>query len=332
MLGQVRAWLRLFRAHTVILEAPLAVLGAGLALGSIYEPVILLWAVFGITYHLVGYGMNSYVDWEKGFDKDDPEKQHHPLNTGEIRPERAKQAIFGMFGGLILLGLYLGNFSVLAFASMIVMVVSGMAYNYLGKYTVLKFIPISVVHTMVFVYPFLVYAKSVTNAFLLIACAYFVHHVFQIAISGDVKDIAQDEASLIKSLGSRVTRGLAHEMMFYPTLKVLYLAYLLTIVQVALVLAATILLGNTLLYVSPLVIASLWMLYEVDRVISAGPYHRESRVSHMSRKELAGYATIHSSMIPVIGLDGIFVIFVLMLSYLVTSSKFMWGNWIKPDV
>jgi len=94
LLQEFRAWLRLGRMHTLILEAPLATLGAAIGLGGLWDWKVLLWFIFGSMYHAVGYSMNSYVDWKKGYDKNDERKQHHPLNTQDISPDTAKKVIY----------------------------------------------------------------------------------------------------------------------------------------------------------------------------------------------------------------------------------------------
>lgn len=335
----LRAWLRLFRAHTAILEAPMAVIGSAIALGSLWEPVIVLWLLFGILYHFVGYGMNSYVDWEKGFDKDDPRKQHHPLNTGEITPEAAKKAIMIGLATLVVYGLALGRFSPIAIASVAIMVVSGVSYNYFGKYTDLKFLPISIVHTMVFFYPYILYrgvsnfpSSNVDYLFIFMTAAYFIHHVFQIMISGDVKDIDQDEASLIQEMGARLNGGVIHEIAFIPGSKVLYTSYILVVAEIAMATTALFMVSDLSLTLGILGLLGMWMAYEAHKVIESGPFNRESRVSHMSRKELAGYLTVHAAAIPVLGYEAFIVLVVFIFAYLFTTSKFMWGNLIKPEV
>jgi len=329
---RVRKWLILFRAHTAILEAPLAVLGAWLALGSVNEPVLLGWLGFGMLYHYVGYGMNSYADWKKGFDKDDPEKQHHPLNKGTIEPDLAKKAVYASLAALILSGIALGGLNITTLASLLVMVFFGVSYNYFGKVMILKFVPISIVHTMVFVFPYLVYSEQLSAGFVLAASAYFIHHAFQIIISGDVKDIGQDEASLIKELGATVGYGIVYDNEFNAGMRVMLLAFSLVMAQVILATSAAFFFGGGIVTYGLIVILSIWMFYESDKIITNGPVDREGRLEHISKKEIAGYLMVHSSLTPVIGIRGYAVVVVFMLGYLLPISKYMWGNWVKPEV
>lgn len=338
-LNGLRAWLRFFRAHTAILESPLAIIGAAISLGTLWKPIIFFWCIFGVIYHFVGYGMNSYVDWKKGFDKDDPQKQHHPLNTGEISPDDAKNAIIITLVTLILYGLIIARFSLVAIVSALIMLVSGVAYNYLGKYTRFKFIPISIVHTMVFIFPFLQYQDGVQISsgtigllFVLMALAYFIHHIFQIAISGDIKDIKQDEATLLKDLGLELRISIDNILILDSGLVVLFSSYVLLLAQAGIAGSALLLFEGYHSAIFLLLILSGWMVYEGDKTVASGTYDRGDRVTHMSRRELAGYMLIHSAAIPLIGYFAYILITVYMLGYLFVMNKFLWGTWVKPEV
>jgi 4-hydroxybenzoate polyprenyltransferase and related prenyltransferases len=328
----IRKWLILFRAHTGILEAPMAVLGAALALKSFNDPILLVWLGFGLLYHYTGYGMNSYADWKNGFDKEDPRKQHHPLNKGTIHPDTAKTVVFGSLILLIIYGIWLGGLNVVSVGCLGLMVISGVTYNYFGKRTQLKFLPIAVVHTMVFVFPYLSYSLEITPSFVLITVAYFIHHVFQIAISGDVKDIDQDEASLIQKMGASVGHGVVYDDRMEPGAYVLYLGFALTIIQIMLSQASGLLLGEFGMSEVLIILLGAWTVYESDKVISNGPFNREKRVEHMSRREISGYLMIHSVFIPVIGIEGFGLVVLFMVFYLLIFSKYMWGTFITPRV
>ena len=334
VVNQTKAWLRLFRAHTVILEAPMAFLGAVIGLGTVIDPRVGMWLLFGIGYHLVGYGMNSYVDWKKGFDKDDDQKQHHPLNTGDIQPDQAKKVIHGSTAALFIYLFALTYTNLTAVGLSGLMVASGLAYNYLGKYTELKAIPISIAHTLVFFIPYYLYASELSTWVLAMTAAYFIHHIYQIAISGDIKDIQQDEASLLKSLGVHVKphKHMPDVGVFITSSKALVLAYFLAILQLLLSTGAIALNG---LNPSSLVIgaglASL-MLYYTDKMLQQGAFVRSKRLKYISSKELFGYTLIHSASIAVIGVQGFVLMLAFMLVYLGIVSKFIWGNWLVPEV
>lgn len=330
---RLKVWLRFFRAHTVILEAPMAVIGAALAIGTIYDYRVGLWLIFGVLYHLVGYGMNSYVDWKDGFDKDDPKKQHHPLNTGDISHNTAKNVIYAMTFLLLFYILLLTLGDPIAIGLAILMVASGISYNYFGKYTSLKAIPISISHTMVFFIPYYLYSDQIDVFAVLITGAYFIHHIYQISISGDIKDIDQDEASLIQKLGAELYEKEYPDIDYFSaTESVIILSYTLTVAQIAIVSGAVYYIGASsaaLVFIS--VTAGL-LIYETDSMLTSGSFDRTQRLKHISRREFFGYSMIHAVSIIVISWSSFIIIITSMIVYLGLVSKFIWGNWLVPEV
>lgn len=333
-----KSWLRLLRAHTVILEAPMAFLGAAIGLGTVYDPRVGLWLLFGVLYHLVGYGMNSYVDWDKGFDKEDQRKQHHPLNTGDIHPDTAKKVIYAMTVALVIYMLVLVDLHPPSVGLSVLMIASGLAYNYLGKYITLKAVPISIAHTLVFFIPYYTYARTVTPFIAVVTAAYFVHHIYQIAISGDIKDIDQDEASLLKSMGATVKRydcirSDSDEVnIFKASNLAMAFAYLLTITQF--VLSAIPISETSTGLISVIIVAVFGglTLINTDLMIRPGPFLRQKRLRYISQREFTGYSMVHSISIVVIGLEVFAAMMVCMVVYLGLVSKFIWGNWLVPEV
>lgn len=330
---QTKAWLRFFRAHTVVLEAPMALLGAAIGIGSVLDPRVGLWLLFGVAYHNIGYGMNSYVDWKKGFDKDDERKQHHPLNTDEIKPNTAKKVTFILMALLVTFLAVMTISDIVALGLSVLMVVSGVAYNYFGKYTSLKAVPISIAHTLVFFIPYYLYTDSITVFGILITSAYFVHHFYQIAVSGDIKDIDQDEASLIQKLGAKLVDG---EIMgvnyFITTNKILIFGYGTAVVEMFLAHGAVFYMNPSPYVIGITAIMGTLTIYDTDNMLQSGAFEREKRLEYISRREFFGYTMIHSASILVIGWEAFAVLIISMLVYLATVSKFIWGNWLVPDV
>jgi len=330
---RLKNWLRLLRAHTVVLEAPMAFLGAAIGLGTVYDPRVGAWLLFGALYHGVGYGMNSYVDWEKGFDKEDDAKQHHPLNTGEIKPETAKKVIYGLTGILTVYLLVLVNFHLPSVGLAVLMIASGLVYNYFGKYISLKAIPISIAHTLVFFIPYYTYAQEVSIYIVLVTAAYFVHHIYQIAVAGDIKDIYQDEASLIQSLGATITEYKSRGVyMFDATAKVMLLSYVLMLSEVSLVVGALMYTDQTLAVVVLASILAGLAILNTDKMIRPGLFLRKKRLEYISKREFLGYTMVHTSSIYVIGYKAFAAMIVCMVVYLGIVSKFIWGNWLVPEV
>lgn len=333
LVDTTRSWLQLFRAHTVVLEAPMAILGAAIGIGTFLDPRVGLWAIFGACYHLVGYGMNSYVDWAKGYDKDDERKQHHPLNTGDISPDTAKKAIYVSTIGLAIFALAIGGFSMTAVIFTIVMFGSGLTYNFLGKQLTLKPIPISIAHTTVFLYPYYLYSGEITIYAGAITAAYFIHHIYQIAVSGDIKDIDQDEASLLKYMGAEIVEVPTKKVKAFSASQLsLSFAFILTSIEMLFGIGAAIQQAGFGYVIILGGIFGAATLYETDKMLTPGEFLRSKRLEHISRREFAGYSMIHVASIPIIGWQNFGLLIACMVLYLVTVSKFIWGTWITPDV
>jgi hypothetical protein len=197
----------------------------------------------------------------------------------------------------------------------------------------LKAIPISIAHTLVFFIPYYLYTESVSMFGIFLTSAYFIHHMYQISISGDIKDIDQDEASLLKKLGAKLNDVETHNVNFLLTSnKVLILGYGLAVIQMFLTYAAMYSVGSVS---STVVIGTVFgalMMYDTDNMLQPGQFQRTKRLEYISRREFFGYSMIHSASILYIGLEGFAILLVCMLVYLGTVSKFIWGNWLVPEV
>jgi len=333
MIQKIRNWLILIRAHTVVLEAPMAFLGAAIGLGTIYDPRVGLWLGFGVLYHVVGYSMNSYTDWKKGFDKDDERKQHHPLNTGDITPESAKKFVYALTGLLFVYTLALTYPNLPAVGLAFVMVGSGLVYNYFGKYITVKAIPISVAHTLVFFIPFYTYSSTVPMFVVLMTAAYFIHHIFQIAVSGDIKDIDQDEASLLDSMGAYVEDLSDSDAdILHTSESALIFSYLITVMQIGLAVGATVYIANGAVEYIPVALLACAVMGITDRIVRPGPFARSKRLSYIAQREIFGYLMIHLAALAVLTPSEFIAMVACMFIYLVSTSKFMWGNFLVPEV
>lgn len=191
------------------LEAVPAFLGAYLALGGL-SIVVIGWGVFGALYHIAGYTHNSVHDYLSGHDKNDPNKSHHPMNRmGEQFEEMARAMAIYLIGSTIVFAFILLRLSPSGFRKeigfiLLIGVISGLGYNLYGKETHLKFVPISIAHSSVFVIPYLAMGGEVNTGFILLTVYMLLWVTYQIAISGELKDLARDESNLLKELGAEV--------------------------------------------------------------------------------------------------------------------------------
>jgi len=340
----VKPYLRLTRAHTAPLEAVPAAVGASLALGAFWRVEVALWAVAGILYHLSGYGMNSYTDWKSGYDKNDPNKQHHPLNSGSISPKRAKLTVLALF---ILSAFYVVYLAFPSYAGMALIglgVISGVVYNTHGKRMILKPIPISIAHTTMFLIPFAtLYQGERLMQAILGALFVFLWVLYQIGISGDMKDIVDlDEYNTLRDIFSVIVREKSIE--FSKTIHyidniqgVKRLSSLLKSLQF--ILGGVILLSlinflSPQSVVIPLVygVITLLSFQRQNDLLKPGQYNRHSRIRDMATVEMFSLIAFVLVFSPILGLRATYLLVFISGLWVLLFNRIEWGTWLAPEV
>jgi len=329
----IKECLQLTRAHTTPLEAAPALIGGLIATGGDITSSVILFAVVGILYHNVGYAMNSWLDWKGGYDKNDPNKQHHPLNNGSIKPLQAKWFVRGSFVLSLLFVLFVyidggvSSNTLLSLAIVCVGVLGGLAYNIWGKETNLKSVPISIAHTTVFAAAYTYCGGSNTVVLSILSLYVFVWVLYQIGVSGEMKDIMQDESNLLIDIGVE-SDG---ESIFMPH-RANFIVYSLDLVMFIVgVVAIDSTGGGPVSFVTFVVFMALRELMS-SQLTSGGEYDRESRMRTMSIVEalsLMGFITIASGRIGAV--MSVSVAFVSVI-WVVAFNKIEWGTLVAPKV
>ena len=185
----MRKYFILFRAQTApatvfTILIPFLLAGGDLSL----VPLIFL---FGTILHFASFGHNSVMDY--WYDIKDPNKQHHPLERGEIKLHEAHQLIHTLLIIatilLIILTLY-SRFPVYAFISLLLYIVFGHAYNDgLDKNTILSFLPISLCFTSLTAYGWFLGNGAINEFFVFLLLWAFLTIFYQIAWEGNLKDL-----------------------------------------------------------------------------------------------------------------------------------------------
>jgi len=337
--NKIRHWLVFFRAHTGTLEAPIAALGAASAIGTLFDTRVAIWAFVGLLYHAAGYSQNSYYDWKNGYDKDDPHKQHHPLNTGDIKPQHAKWAANLAVVGYLAATLWLVRFNPTGVAITLAAFVCGLGYNVVGKQIKHKHLLLSISHSSLFLIPYSTY-QTLDLFALLIFIALILQHTFQIAISGDIKDIHQDESSILNDLGIELRFNMTStNYSLYSSSFGKLVVWLLVFAQISVVMLAllnrfvpTAHFLTMILTLIVLLLLSSALLYISHLVIHTGRYKRTKRLRYISMREVVGFWTIYIATIPIIGMKGYLTALFLSVFYVIIHSKFMWGTYLRPKV
>lgn len=329
----MRSLLQLTRAHTAPLEVVPAVLGALLATQGELTLSVILWGVFGLLYHLTGYAHNSVSDYNAGYDKGDPHKQHHPMNRlGLVYQYAFSVVVLILFVITLIYTLALVYPNTAGFGLMVIMIASGVGYNLYGKSTKFKFILISIAHSSVFALPYISLGGDITDPVFALAWAYvFLWVVFQIAFSGEIKDIMSDEANLLKELGVKVNN--VHEKIRTPGRVIAY-SSLLRLSMIILVVGI-----SYSIFTSWAMIAALFSsvilsvsIVQSKYLLSRGDYMREERLKLMSLIESTSLVSFCIILSPITGIGVMTVLILGSFVWLIVLNKIEWGTYLAPRV
>lgn len=339
-MASIKDWLQLFRSHTSPLEMIIATVGAALAVGTLWDPIVLLFMIFGWLYHNAGYGHNSVEDFIRGFDRGDPNKSHHPLQRGVISPSLGRRITIIMVALSLLYGSAISLFDPAACIVLLVLMIMGFVYNLFGKVIKGKFIPIAIAHSLLlpFAYlgaggdfnltgsaPFLdgrlTAAVAVSTLYLLLQIAY------QIMIEGDLKDIDMDEASFLKKMGVNIKNNI-----FSASLQARIMSVSLKVLSIAtLVWIVWLLQGNVISYIVIAIIGVILLLLD-HRLMGRRKWDHGACLKTMALMEVLSTFSLLIAIAPRIGWIAVIAVMILNMGYFVVMNRFLWGTTIKPKV
>ncbi|RLF69455.1 MAG: hypothetical protein DRN57_00660 [Thermoplasmata archaeon] len=339
-MASLRDWLQLFRSHTSPLEMTITMTGSALAVSGIWDVKVLLFLVFGWLYHNAGYGHNSVEDFMGGYDRNDPNKMHHPLQRGVIDPKRARSVCLLLIAAAFVFGVLISGLDLLSIGILAVLTVMGFVYNLHNKRMKGKFLPIAAAHSLLLPFSFFGAGgdPALSSSFpfvtdpmtqgAIILWGYLMLQIFyQIMIEGDLKDIDMDEASMLRSLGVKVTEG-----RFVASLRARVVSMVLKILSASLLFVSVAVLGGTLVHYIIIAFFSIILLL-LDRMMMGQKLFDHARMLRtMALMEVASTFAIPAAVSPVIGWEASLFIMIINISYFVPMNRFLWGTLIKPRV
>jgi len=340
-MGNLRDWLQLFRSHTSPLEMTITITGSAFAVGTIWDIKVLLFLIFGWLYHNAGYGHNSAEDYIQGYDREDPNKSHHPLQRGTIDPQKARYVCIVLVVATFLYGLFISGLDPAAMVLLAIITFSGALYNILGKRMKGKFIPIALAHSLLLPFAFFgsgggvemlrgypYFEETVSLAVLLGSAYLLLQIVYQIMIEGDLKDMEMDEASFLRTLGAKLEDGFfrASPMarVFSLALKSLSIAGLSWLIFIGR--------GGIVPY-ALLCVFSATMLMLDDGLMRARKLDHSGTLRSMALMEVLSTFALVIAVAPFIGgtLNALLIMAFNML-YFVSLNRYLWGTGLIPRV
>ncbi len=340
-MASVKDWLQLFRSHTSPLEMTITITGSALAVGTIFDIRVLFFLFFGWLYHNAGYGQNSVEDFLGGFDRNDPNKRHHPLQRGVIDPVFARNICRFLIVILFIYGVVISNFDLLSIILLATLIGMGIIYNLFNKELTGKFIPIALAHSLLL--PFVYFGSGgtidisatapyisgpETRAAILLWGYLLLQVIYQIMIEGDLKDIDMDEASMLRSLGvyvrdgilycSRLARGVSF---FLKASSIMILFLVLSTLN-----------GTVDNYIGALLFSAALLALD-QGLMGAGPWDHSKCLKRMSLMEVTSTFALAVVIAPVIGgwIPALLIMAFNMI-YFILMNRFLWGTLIKPRV
>ncbi|NPA98513.1 MAG: UbiA family prenyltransferase [Crenarchaeota archaeon] len=350
----IRAWLQLFRAQS----APATVLSILLPylLGGGRDPlVIIAIIVIGTLLHWFSFGHNSLMDY--WYDREDPNKKHHPLEAGTIRFEHAHQVIhYGMVAvtiALIILTLFVSPAKYLALAFLILYCVWGHAYNDgLDKNTSHSWISISACFTSLALYGWFLATDTINIITILIALWAFLTIFYQIAWEGNLKDLwnPAEKHNLLRRIGVKLK--LAEETKIND--KIVYLVWRLEIpkwferlmyvirlyVNTIIVAILSVLYGFSLtstnnvsflivfLFMTALKTYAIWGLHNTVKK----PFRRKDLLEWFGKAEAFEFYHF-ATLLFLLGLGWLCLLLLIYgIGYFVLMNKLLWGSKFGPRV
>jgi len=339
-MGNIRDWLQLFRSHTSPLEMSITIAGSALAVGGIFDVRVLMFLIFGWLYHNAGYGHNSAEDFIQGYDRDDPNKAHHPLQRGVIDPKTARGVTIAMVVLGLVFGAVISRFDPWAMGVLLLMTCMGFAYNFFNKSTKLKFIPIAIAHALLFPFSYLGAGGSLSltplkdaldgaGGIALVATLIIIIQIlYQILIEGDLKDIEMSEASMLRSLGVRIERG-----MLVSPLVPRGISVSLKLTSCILLFVIYHLSGGDVLGYGIIGLFSLSLLFLDHALMGRRRYDHSASLRSMAMMEVLSTFAMVAAVSPAAGGWGAaFIIMAFNILYFVLMNRFLWGTFIRPKV
>lgn len=343
----VRDWLKLFRAQTAPATVFCVVVPYLIAGGSPVNLLILV-PLFTIV-HYLSFGHNSLMDY--WYDVHDPNKKHHPLESGKITLHSAHKVIHYGMVACTLLCVYVTyvlspRFS-LALLNLLMYIAWGHAYNDgLDKNTPHSWLSISMCFTHLAVYGWFLATGSIDWRLLIVALWAFLTIFYQIAWEGNLKDLwsEAERFNLLKTFGAELLRY--GDKWVVKNLKwvALFMTSLRVPVSTSLVLVLAITLGwswglwtwNNILFLvmfiltfigksAPALAIQNIMYYEL-------PFKREDLLEYFGLAESCEFFHF-MSVLYVMGMGWLWtVLFIYGFTYFYAMNRLLWGSKFGPRV
>ena len=328
---KLRDWLQIFRAQTAPATIILVLISYLVAGGSLFTSDALFLGIFALLCHWFMFGHNSLMDTVSGYDLRDKQKAHHALVRGAISLESAHKMIHTGLFILTLIGIGLalnGNGNrFFAIAWFTIFITAGHAYNDgLSKTTVWSFAPITICFTAFALFSYYISATEMSDLMIYVALYFAVTLLFQVSLSGELKEITEKEANLLRYLGARVSDNRLELG------KAKYYGWLVKLVNLGIGCYILFRFDFSWLSIALFALLAALAIYFCHEITKDRIWDRNKSLVHMALEEIATIYIMPAILIPTIGIAASATLMLFGIVYFIIYNIFLWGTIMRPRV
>jgi len=319
----IKKYIELGRIHTASLTIPSILLSYFLAGGKFFSIQTILFALFALLFHYVGFLFNDYFDY-----KYDQKKIWKPLIRGDISLKAAKKIGIIGFIFLMLLGIYLSHFKFIAFLILLGSVITGILYNmYSKKYKIIAPFLICSSFTLLILFPYFAITETPSILIALYAMFAFFTMLYQISYSGEYKDM-DDPYNILRKLGAKIKNG-----EFIPSKESQKYAWSLKSFTFPLLLLIYIESNVYTIYgFIGMLICLFLSFYYVNKQQQIVPYKNEIITGLCAKVEIFNYFALVFALSGMLGLMKTLFFILFPITWFICFNYYYWGRIIAPKV
>lgn len=308
------------RIHTASLTIPVLIISALLS-GYSY-PYIIGFAVFALLFHGVGFALNNIADYD--YDVQDPYKKHFPLITGKIN---YRNATMSDTIGLIIVAVYgmVLSHGVVSVVLLSLAIIFGIVYNFRNKTS--KYAQIYISLSFSLLIPYVMFGRDDTIVMILYTVFAFFTMMYQIGVSGYIKDVEVPQYNMMSAMGMKLIGG---QIMFSQKNRT-YAAILRIIVIISG--AVVIYFGkNAIVYLIPFAMVQILTVIHGNKLVTTQRWIRNVMLKRMSMVEILNYMSIAVGLGAYYGPWWVIFLIVFPMVWFVSFNRIFYGTSMFPRV
>jgi len=328
-MSKIRDVISFSRIHTASLTISIAIIAA--VISHFDMEYIILFALFALIFHGAGFALNNLCDYK--YDKGDPYKKDFPLVSGKINFDNAMMSDIILLMMSYAFGIFIVKYNIISTIFLSIAFSAGIAYNYLNKRS--RSGPYLISISFSFLIPYIM-LDNYTNypIIILYTLIAFFTMMYQISVSGFIKDIETPQYNMMSKMGMKLIGG---QIVFSK--KIIYYAASLRYVVFVLGMLLFIFITYNMhfMYIQIVYIGIYVLLQGIVAVLSSKMV-RNQRWMHniylkkMSMIEMFNYLSLVFIFIPLYGIFYAIFLIIFPVVWFIIFNKIIFNTTIYPQV